>query len=80
MKEVSASVAKAHFSELLREVKGGETLVITHHGKPVAHLTPVTDRRREEQKRAMAEIEAMRAKAPRVTVEEILAWRDEGRR
>jgi len=55
-------------------------LVITHHGEPVAHLGPVKDRRSDEQKRAMAEIKAMRAKAPRATVEEILAWRDEGRR
>ena len=32
--------AKARFSELLRKVRGGKTVVITYHGKPVAELRP----------------------------------------
>jgi prevent-host-death family protein len=41
MKTVGAYAAKAHFSELLREVEQGETVVVTRHGVPVAHITPV---------------------------------------
>ena len=31
---------KTHLSEYLREIKKGNTLVITEHGKPVARLMP----------------------------------------
>ncbi|MDP1609723.1 MAG: type II toxin-antitoxin system prevent-host-death family antitoxin [Sulfuritalea sp.] len=33
--------AKAHLSELLARVEGGEELVITRRGRPIANLTPV---------------------------------------
>ncbi len=33
--------AKAHLSDLIRQIEQGEYVVITRHGKPVAHLTPV---------------------------------------
>jgi prevent-host-death family protein len=56
--------SKTHLPRLLRAAERGETVIITRHGKPVAQLGPVQDRRR--------------AQRPRVTVEEILAWRHEG--
>jgi prevent-host-death family protein len=80
MKHVQASAAKARLAELLDEVERGETVVITRHGKPIARLTREEDERRADARRAMAEIEEMRKTAPRVTVEEILSWRDEGRK
>jgi prevent-host-death family protein len=80
MKHIKSSDAKARFSELLDEVEHGETIVITRHGKPIAHIQPVGDQRLEEARRAMEEIAAARKTAPRVTVEEILEWRDAGRR
>lgn len=33
--------AKAHFSELLRKVRGGRSVTITYRGKPVAELRPL---------------------------------------
>jgi len=39
---VGAYDAKAHFSELLERVEGGEEVTITRHGSPVAKLVPVT--------------------------------------
>jgi prevent-host-death family protein len=33
--------AKAHFSELLRKVRGGKSVTITYRGKPVAELRPL---------------------------------------
>lgn len=42
-KSVSAADANRRFSELLRAVKDGESVVVTSHGKPVAKLSPVTE-------------------------------------
>jgi len=41
MKRVGAYEAKTHFGELLREVESGETIIVTHHGLPVARLSPM---------------------------------------
>ena len=79
-KHIQAAAAKARFSELLDDVERGETVVITRHGKPIAKLIPDEDHRQEEIRRAIAEIKELRKHAGRATVEEILAWRDEGRR
>jgi prevent-host-death family protein len=80
MKQVQLSTAKAQLSELIDEVERGETVVITRHGKPVARLMREDDGRRADALRAMAEIKEMRKTAGRATVEEILSWRDEGRK
>lgn len=40
MKSVSVSEAKRGLTALLDEVRRGETVLITHHGKPVARLEP----------------------------------------
>lgn len=37
---VGAYEAKTHFSELLMRVRRGEQIIITHHGQPVAVLSP----------------------------------------
>lgn len=80
MKQIQFSTAKAQLSELIDDVERGETVQITRHGKPVARLIPEEDARRADALRAMREIAEMRKTAPRVTAEEILAWRDEGRK
>ena len=80
MKQVQFSTAKAQLSDLIDDVERGETVQITRHGKPVARLIREEDARRADALRAMREIEEMRKTAPRVTAEEILAWRDEGRK
>jgi prevent-host-death family protein len=38
--QVSVADAKAHLSALLTRVEGGETVLITRHGRPVATLAP----------------------------------------
>jgi prevent-host-death family protein len=42
-KSVSAADANRRFSELLRTVKKGQSVVVTSHGKPVAKITPVVE-------------------------------------
>ena len=41
---VPVSQAKARLSEYLRQVRGGEEVVITERGRPIARLVPVADR------------------------------------
>jgi prevent-host-death family protein len=40
---VSAADANRRFSELLRNVKRGRSVLVTSHGKPVARIIPVAD-------------------------------------
>ena len=42
-KAVSAADANRRFSELLRTVKKGRSVIITSHGNPVAKITPAVD-------------------------------------
>ena len=44
--DVSIADAKNRLSQLVRAVEGGEQVVITRHGKPVAELTPAPPGRR----------------------------------
>jgi prevent-host-death family protein len=40
MVTVNLAQAKAHLSELLDKVEAGEEVVITRHGRAVAHIRP----------------------------------------
>ena len=42
-KAVSAADANRRFSELLRTVKQGQSVIVTSHGKPVARITAVVE-------------------------------------
>ena len=82
MKEVGAFEAKNKLSALLDLVEQGEEVVIPRHGKEVARLVPPrTVINRDEARAAMARLRA-RAKALKLnlTLDEIKAYRDEGRR
>lgn len=62
MVTVNLAQAKAHLSELLDKVEGGEEVVITRHGRPIAHISPVA-----RPKRPVRSLADFRAKMP--------AWR-----
>ncbi len=42
-KAISAADANRRFSELLRTVKAGRSVVVTSHGKPVAKILPIVE-------------------------------------
>lgn len=42
MQSMSLAHAKAHLSELLNAVEGGEEVVITRHGRPVVRVVPAS--------------------------------------
>ena len=84
VRKVQASVAKAHFSQLLDEIERGTTIVILRHGRPIARLVPEAQRRRQEIAEALENIEALgkeiREKHGAMTREETLSLRHEGRK
>ena len=82
MREVPVTVAKAQFSELLRDVERGESITITRNGKKVAALVPIEDYEKEQRRQAIERFkEARRGRRPvNISLEEILAWRHEGHR
>lgn len=84
MSEVGIYEAKTHFPKLIQRVQQGERITITKHGKPVADLVPTHGKDREAARRAwddlMALREELRAQGVRVTRDEIIEWKNEGRR
>ena len=78
MRIVQSSEVKAKLPEFLDDVERGEVIVITRHGKPIAHLVPAPNADRERVLKAIEGIGEMRKTAKHATVEEILAWRHEG--
>lgn len=42
-KAVSAAEANRNFSQLLRDVRDGQSYVVTSHGRPVARIAPVQE-------------------------------------
>lgn len=43
--------AKARFSEVLRQVRAGETVTVTYRGEPVAEIQPIRTRPRTTEQR-----------------------------
>jgi prevent-host-death family protein len=52
-KAISAADANRNFSRLLREVKEGQSYVVTSHGRPVARIAPVEEKSRSKAKAAL---------------------------
>jgi prevent-host-death family protein len=80
MREVAASEAKTHLPQLLDEVERGETIVITRHGKRIAHLVPDAETQQQAVDRAIEGIMALRKRTGKVTLQEILDARHAGHR
>jgi prevent-host-death family protein len=57
-KAISAADANRKFSKLLREVREGQSYVVTSHGRPVARIAPVTEQRNSAKAALLAHLEA----------------------
>lgn len=53
--------AKTKLAELIRQVRQGKRVTITHRGEPIADLVPSTRRAREQVQDAIDAIKRMRA-------------------
>lgn len=61
MKFFSAAEANRQFSRILREVREGETIIVTSHGEPVAKIVPAgrdVAEREEAMSRLFARLDA----------------------
>ena len=79
MKTIQASEAKAKFLSILDDVERGESVIITRHGRIVARLSPADEINRERVQRSREAMRALRQRVGRMSIEEILSARDEGR-
>ena len=80
MREVGTFEAKTHLSALLEAVSAGESVLITKRGRPMARLVPPDTPDRQAVNAAVARLRALRDRHGNLSVAEILAFRDEGRR
>lgn len=88
-RHVPISEFKDHASELVAAAENGEEIVITRHGKATVRLEVIgtasaeSERRRRAgaaMQRLMARREEMRAKGMTATIDELIAWKNEGQR
>ena len=80
MNTIQASEAKTHFLRILDDVERGTTVSITRHGRRVARIVPEAEIRQEEIRTAIERMRDLRKRAGKLSLEEILSARDEGRR
>ena len=80
MRSIGSRGAKAQWSGLLKDVARGETILITRRGRPIARLVPYEEEQDASLRALVEEMRRDRASRPKVTREEILATRDEGRK
>ena len=87
MESIGLFEAKTHLSELIARAERGEEVIITRHNKPVAKRVPINEVPAEliaRRRRALAELQdigrRMVERGGPITIDEILQWRDEGRR
>ena len=79
MQTIQASEAKTKFLSILDEVERGASIIVTRHGKPIARIVPEVEIDRERIERAMEGMHALRRRIGKLSLEEILSARDEGR-
>ncbi|MDQ3194785.1 MAG: type II toxin-antitoxin system prevent-host-death family antitoxin [Pseudomonadota bacterium] len=84
MSEVGIYEAKTHLPKLIERVQSGERITITKHGKPVAELIPMGTVDAETRRKAVDDLfklrDELRERGVRITKDEIIAWKNEGRR
>ena len=83
MRTIQASKARTHFYSILDEVERGDAISVTRNGKPIARIIPEPNIEvkidPERVKQAIESIRALRERTGKVSLEEILSARDQGR-
>jgi prevent-host-death family protein len=78
MVTVNVAQAKAHLSELLDKVEAGEEVIITRHGRAVAHLHSASPQKLPLMLDDLAAFRATMPSLRRPSVELLREMRDEG--
>jgi len=84
MRSVSIDEFENNIDDMLAAAEAGEEITITRNGIPAARLTGAGDERRHQQRVVVAEMvalgrENLRSFGP-TSADEIVAWKNEGRR
>lgn len=84
MRHVPIAEFKDKLSELVSAVEAGEEIVVTRHGREVAKLVAMEQDRRVKTSAAVLDLlalrEQLRAEGVRVSSDEWIEWKNEGRR
>lgn len=80
MIEVGVYEAKTRFSQLIKRVEEGETIVVKRRDNVVPRLVPDEVDLARHRRRAIEKIKALRPSFAGMTLEKILAARDGGRK
>ena len=80
MRAIGAGEARMHLPDLLKAVEGGETIVITRRGAPIARIMPFEPFTATDPGAAIARIRSARAGRAVVSCTDLLSARDEGRK
>ncbi len=75
MKRVGIREVRQNLSALLEAIKGGQELIVTEHGRPVARLVPVD----ASESKAFPDLSAFRARMPKLSLSLSQALLDEDR-
>ena len=78
MREIQSSEVKARLPQFLDAVEQGETIIITRHGRAVAHLVPAPACDHDRVRRALEGIATLRKTTDRVPLDELLLDKHEG--
>jgi prevent-host-death family protein len=78
LQAIDACETKAHFYDLLQQVRTGQGFTITQRGEPVADLLPVCVGARRAGARAAAHMQRFMADAPIVSPCDIKALMNDG--
>lgn len=79
MQTIGSYEAKTRLPELLRKVERGESFTITRRGLPIAQIVGV-ERKVEDVESVISRMQASRARRRPVSVDELIAARDMGRK
>jgi len=86
---LSIAEAQAQPAQVLADACNGEDIIITRNNMPILHLQPIAPPEAEvstvlceQREKAIESIKARRKnrQEPAATIEEIIAWRNEGRK
>ena len=85
MRTIALAEAKDHFSEIVAAAEAGEEILVTRHGKPAVRILAANDEAvRLRNRQAFAKFaEVRRSLAQRgvkITRDEMMEWKNEGRR
>lgn len=79
MQIIGSYEAKTRLPELLRQVERGENFTITRRGLPIARIVGVEESV-DDRRSVIERLKAARARRPSISVDELIAARDQGRR